>query len=161
MGTYLPTVLICRAKDNLRFHRDPHNLQPYIPHESFKATLVDKGTSTLKADKADNCMLVLGVLLRELLSGDVMERHEFRSCFLDDKGQPNEYTDLCVAMKWQEKAEREHGSEIADAIRRCILCSFEPAPDLENSTFIRAVWQGVGVPIEQFLKAWTYPATVC
>ncbi|KAI1092414.1 hypothetical protein F5B19DRAFT_208037 [Rostrohypoxylon terebratum] len=131
---WIPTVL---KKSRIILHAtnpDPYNLQPYNSHESFRATLVNKRPS-LKANTAKNCMFVLGVLLLKLLFGDVIGRQEFRSYFLDDRGQPNEYTDLCAAMKWQEKAEREHGFAIADANRRCInrrciLCSFEPAPDL-------------------------------
>jgi hypothetical protein len=104
--------------------------------------------------QARDSIFVLGVLLLELLFRDTLDRQHFRSQMLV-MGQANDHTDLCAALVWQRRAEEEFGEEIAEAIRKCIVCAFEPAPDLSSSAFLQAVWMNVVRPLEEFLRAWS------
>jgi hypothetical protein len=99
-------------------------------------------------------MFAIGVLLLELLFRETLERQPFRTQFLGPTVEPNEYTDFCTAMQWQKKVMEECGTGLADAIHRCIVCSFDSPLDLSSPSFVNSVWQGVGKPVEEFLKAW-------
>lgn len=109
------------------------------------------------ADTTRNMLFNMGVFLLELLYGDKLENQPWREEYLGSTvtRTANETTDLCTALRWQKRAEEEFGYGIADAIRRCILCSFDGAPDLENRAFLQAVCEGVVKPVENFLAAWT------
>ncbi len=60
---------------------------------------------------------------------------------------------MCTAVRWQKRAEEEFGFGLAEAIRRCILCSFD-APGLRSGAFVQAVWDAVMRPVDGFLAAW-------
>ncbi|KAK0609444.1 hypothetical protein B0T14DRAFT_531957 [Immersiella caudata] len=112
------------------------------------------GTSPAAGTSARTLLFTVGVLLMELLFGDTLERQPWRQEYLNSAtGKPNDSTDLCTALRWQKRVEEEFGFNLADAIRRCILCSFD-APDLESISFMHAVWEGVVEPVEAFLSAW-------
>ncbi|RYP78485.1 hypothetical protein DL771_000438 [Monosporascus sp. 5C6A] len=153
-------------------HLDPHEqveLRSY-KMESFEAflestprrdarlriglTMVLNILSLGKANHARNSLFTIGVLLLELLFRDTLERQSFRAEYLHS-GQINEYTDLCAALRWQKRAEEEFGDVLADAIRKCIVCAFDPEPDLGSGPFLKAVWLNVVRPIEDFLSAWS------
>ncbi|KAK7422979.1 hypothetical protein QQX98_001269 [Neonectria punicea] len=153
----LPWVPLTWKKSQVFLHApdwDTNEPKPYLSHASLKLAILDKPASLTPAEKAKTCMFAIGVLLLELLFRESLERQPYRAGFLGPTGQPNEFTDLCTAMQWQKRVEEECGYGLADAIRRCILCSFDAAPDLSNPLFVQAVWQGVGEPVEEFLSAW-------
>ncbi|KAK3312891.1 hypothetical protein B0H66DRAFT_382704 [Apodospora peruviana] len=124
--------------------------------DAFLAPLgsaIDATTST----EATRAMLFnTGVFVLELMYGDKLENQPWRDEYISTKTRAaNDATDLCTAMRWQKRTEEEFGYGIADAIRRCILCSFEGAPDLASRAFVQAVWEGVVKPVEDFLTAWS------
>lgn len=128
--------------------------QPHIRHDSFLKTISSPDKRANPGDKAQKSLFALGVLLLELLFGEKLDQQPFRKAFLGEGGLPNEYTDLCTAMSWQKKAENEFGYVLGDAIRRCIMCSFEPPLDLGKAVFVSAIWRNVAQPLEEFLTAW-------
>lgn len=62
---------------------------------------------------------------------------------------------MCSALSWQKRVEEDFGNGLANTIRKCILCAFDPAPNLSNSEFLQAVFQNVVKPVEEFLSAWS------
>lgn len=129
--------------------------QPYLSHSSLRKTLVSYG-SVPSGKKARQTLFALGVLLLELLFRENLENQPFRVGLMGKDGKPNETTDLATALLWQQRVEEEFGDELAEAIKRCLVCMFDmaPSPDLSNAAFLRAVWQQVLLPIEKFLLAW-------
>ena len=99
---------------------------------------------------------MMGVFLLELVYGDELENQPWRAeYFSNATNVANEATDLCTALRWQKRVEGEFGYGLADAIRRCILCSFDGTPNLESRAFMQAVMEGVVKPVEDFLMAWS------
>lgn len=144
------------AKD-LFLIRDPAVpiLRPYFSHASLRDSLNgNEPRSTATQTRAS--LFALGVLLLELTFRDQLENQPFRAALMGADMKPTAATDLATALMWQQKVEEELGHDLADAIKRCLVCMFEQAttPDLGNSTFVRAVWQQVVKPIETFLSAW-------
>ncbi|RSL93803.1 hypothetical protein CDV31_014566 [Fusarium ambrosium] len=110
---------------------------PYISHESVPNTF--KGKQRVERSvQARATLFTVGVLLLELLFRKTLESLPLRNEFLGKVGVADYTADLCTAIQWQKQVEAEFGDRIADAIRRCVLCAFEPQPDLGDSAFIRA-----------------------
>lgn len=71
-------------------------------------------------------------------------------------------TDLCTAVIWHKKVEREFVEGGLDltlsmAIDRCIRCSFDPwPPDLDNPEFVQAVWTSVVQPLEEYIRGYQH-----
>ena len=130
--------------------------QPYLNHSSLRQTLAIS-EEVPAAKKARLALFALGVLLLELLFRETIENQPFRIGLMGKDGKPNETTDLATALFWQQRVEEEFGDELADAIKRCLVCMFDmaPAPDLSNAAFLQAVWQQVILPVEKFLSAWS------
>ncbi|KAJ4205895.1 hypothetical protein NW759_014372 [Fusarium solani] len=139
-------VLLIRDLDST----DP---TPYISHESVRNTFKGKQRVERSA-QARASLFTIGVLLLELLFRKTLESLPSRTQYLGRVGVADYTADLCTAIQWQKQVEAEFGDRIADAIRRCVLCAFEPQPDLSDSTFIRAVFTNVVEPLEEFLLAW-------
>jgi hypothetical protein len=132
-----------------------HNHHPNSKnHSDRNSGNVARPDARNAAARARESIFMLGVTLLELLFGSTLEAQPSRAEMLNSLGQANEYTDLCTALKWQQRAEEEFGNVIADAIRRCIVCGFDPVPDLESGPFVQAVWSNVVRPMEEFLAAW-------
>ncbi|RSL97580.1 hypothetical protein CEP52_010805 [Fusarium oligoseptatum] len=111
---------------------------PYISHESVRNTF--KGKQRVERSvQARATLFTVGVLLLELLFRKTLESLPLRNEFLGKVGVADYTADLCTAIQWQKQVEAEFGDRIADAIRRCVLCAFEPQPDLGDSAFIRAM----------------------
>ncbi|KAF4443220.1 hypothetical protein F53441_11529 [Fusarium austroafricanum] len=129
--------------------------QPFLSHTSLKKTLVGE-MQTSAAKKARSILFSLGVLLLELVFREKLESQPFRERLMGTDGKPNEETDFATALLWQQRVEEEFGDELADAIKRCLVCMFDlaPAPDLNSSAFVQAVWQQVLLPVDKFLSAW-------
>lgn len=139
-------VLLIRNLDSA----DP---APYISHESVRNTFKGKQRVERSA-QARATLFTIGVLLLELLFRKTLESLPLRTEFHGRVGVADYTADLCTAIQWQKQVEAEFGDRIADAIRRCVLCAFEPQPDLGDSAFIRAVCTNVVEPLEEFLLAW-------
>ncbi|KAI8711312.1 hypothetical protein NCS52_01507200 [Fusarium sp. LHS14.1] len=111
---------------------------PYISHESVRSTFKGK-QHVERSTQARASLFTIGVLLLELLFRKTLESLPLRDQYLGRVGVADYTADLCTAIQWQKQVEAEFGDRIADAIRRCVLCAFEPQPDLSDSTFIRAL----------------------
>lgn len=144
------------AKD-LLFVRDPAVPipQPYFRHASLRHSLRRSDPRSAAAQTRAS-LFALGVLLLELVFRDHLENQPFRAALMGADMKPTAATDLATALIWQQKVEEELGYDLADAIKRCLVCMFEQAttPDLGNSGFVQAVWQQVVRPIDSFLSAW-------
>ncbi|KAG6358600.1 hypothetical protein INS49_012118 [Diaporthe citri] len=144
------------AKD-LFLVRDPEVPvpQPYFRHASLRDSLESNDPrSTSTQTRAS--LFAIGVLLLELVFRDQLENQSFRAALMGADMMPTAATDLATALMWQQKVEEELGYDLADAIKRCLVCMFEQATtlDLGNSSFVQAVWQQVVRPIDSFLTAW-------
>ncbi|KAM7199208.1 hypothetical protein V8F20_005810 [Naviculisporaceae sp. PSN 640] len=121
---------------------------PMIPTFYNHSNLEETIASDTK--QARHALFTIGILLLELLFGNPLTEPRPASTNGD-------YTNtklLCEALTWQRRAEEEFGDGIAEAIRKCIVCAFEPAADLGSPAFVTAVWANVVQPLEEFLKAW-------
>ncbi|KAI8649135.1 hypothetical protein NCS57_01449600 [Fusarium keratoplasticum] len=139
-------VLLIRDLDST----DP---TPYISHESVRNTFKGKQRVERSA-QARASLFTIGILQLELLFCKTLESLPLRNQYFGRVGVADYTADLCTAIQWQKQVEAEFGDRIAGAIRRCMLCAFEPQPDLSDSTFIRAVCTNVVQPLEKFLLAW-------
>lgn len=129
--------------------------QPYFRHASLRDSL-GSNESRSAATQTRASLFALGVLLLELVFRDQLENQPFRAGLMGADMKLTAATDLATALMWQQKVEEELGYDLADAIKRCLVCMFEQAatPDLGNSGFVQAVWQQVVRPIDSFLTAW-------
>jgi hypothetical protein len=128
--------------------------QPYIFYASIHAALQKNALKSQEsAKKARSSLLALGILLLELLFRETLEQQSFRVEYLSN-GQPNEFTDLCTALRWQKKVEGEFGDKLASAIWSCVQCEFD-SPNLERLAFVHAVLAMIVKPIEEFLQAYS------
>jgi hypothetical protein len=129
--------------------------KPYFNHASLRVTLSKKEPRSTAKQTRDS-LFALGVLLLELIFRDQLENQPFRAALMGADKRPNAATDLATALMWQQRVEEELGHDLADAVKRCLVCMFEQAatPDLGNSGFVQAVWQQVVIPIESFISAW-------
>ncbi|KAM0425999.1 hypothetical protein ACHAPT_008628 [Fusarium lateritium] len=144
------------SKMELLLVRDKDSAEPtpYISHESARSMLKGKQQLVQRSAQARASLFTIGVLLLELLFRKTLESLPLRNEYLGRSGRADYTADLCTAIQWQKQVEEEFGDRIADAIRRCVLCAFEPQPDLSDSAFIRAVCINVVEPLEEFLSAW-------
>lgn len=146
------------SKMDLLLVRNPTSSEPtpYISHNSVRSVLECKQIA--RSVQARVSLFAIGVLLLELLFRQTLESLPLRQNNLGNGGQVNDATDLCTAIQWQRQVEDEFGDRLADAIRRCVLCSFDPQPDLSNLEFVRAVCANVVEPLEEFLSVWNTPS---
>lgn len=130
--------------------------QPFFNHPWLRDSLSNKKEPRSTAVQTRASLFSLGVLLLELVFRDQLENQPFRAALLGPDKRPNQATELATALVWQQKVEEELGHDLADAIKRCLVCMFEQSttPDLSNSSFVQAVWQQVVRPIESFVLAW-------
>lgn len=156
LGTSCWTPATWTAKD-VFLVRDPAAPipQPYFRHACLRDSLCSKKPRS-PAIQTRESLFALGVLLLELVFRDQLENQPFRAALMGADMKPTAATDLATALLWQQKVEEELGHELADAIKRCLVCMFDQAatPDLGNPSFVQAVWQQVVRPIESFLSAW-------
>ncbi|KAI0867411.1 hypothetical protein GGS24DRAFT_485755 [Hypoxylon argillaceum] len=128
--------------------------QPYFFESSLLSNPRSPETPVLQSEQTRQSLFSMGVLLLELLFRETFEKQPFRAQFLNNMRQANEVTDLCAALQWHQRVGEECGYELSDAIRRCIVCSFDAPHHLGDPEFIKAVWYGVVQPLENFLLAW-------
>ncbi|KPM41489.1 hypothetical protein AK830_g5088 [Neonectria ditissima] len=127
----------------------------YMSHSSVHSLLKEQpSTSSDMVRRTKQSLLSLGILLMELIFRDTLELQPFRDEFMGATGQPNEMTNLCTAVRWHQRVEEDFGDGLSEAIRRCLMCAFDPIPDLSSVQFVQAVFQNVVWPVEQFLSAW-------
>lgn len=129
--------------------RDPSNptQHPYLSHDPLRQILA-VGQEGSAAKKAHSTLFPLGVLLLELVFREKLESQPFRAKLMGSDGAPNKETDFVTTVLWQPRVEEEFEDELADAIKRCLICMFDLAPwlDLNSSAFIQAIWQQVLLP---------------
>ncbi|KAK6819649.1 hypothetical protein PG987_016132 [Apiospora arundinis] len=124
-------------------------MQPFIQHESLADTL--RSVVSSKRQRTEAMLFTFGVILLELLYQQSLEQQPFRREYLSN-GQPNDYSDLCTAKRWQETVCEDFDEPISEAIRRCIDCAFTPRADLGDRKFLQEVLDGVLIPLEDFVK---------
>lgn len=153
-STWIPTTWT--AKD-LFLVKDPAVSlpKPYFKHPWLRE-LLSSNEPRSPATQTRASLFALGVLLLELTFRDQLENQSFRASKMGADMKPTAASDLATALLWQQKVEEELGHDLADAIKRCLVCMFDQAvtPDLGNSRFVQAVWQQVVRPIESFIRAW-------
>ena len=154
------------SKDEFQFLCDTqtvHSDNPHVSHVFFSNTAVTSGVGTCRPpetavviteDETRASLFKIGVVILELLFGHNIEDCGFRRLYYGPNNQPNEWTDLCTARKWAGKVLGECGVEIADAVRRCLDCSFGPRPNLQDKRFREAVYEGVIRPLADYSKIW-------
>ena len=152
------------CKDQLLFLADSHNLYSDYPYvsQTFIPNVTDAPTtnqsfhsppSTAEEDTRAS-LFTIGVIILELIFGHNIEACSFRHAYYGANNQPNDQTDVSTARKWSQKVLGECGADIADAVRRCLDCSFGPRPDLKDRRFREAVYDGVIKPLADRLKTW-------
>ena len=152
------------SKDQLLFLADTHDLYSDYPYvaQTFTPDATDAPTtiqssqplpSTAEEDTRAS-LFTIGVIILELIFGHNIEACSFRHVYYGSNNQPNDQTDICTARKWSQKVLGECGADIADAVRRCLDCSFGPRPDLKDKRFREAVYDGVIRPLADRLKTW-------
>lgn len=99
------------------------------------------------------CLRSLGVLLLELLFGEPLESRSLRQADLKPDGRGSDLADEFAIFMWQKEVEKHFGDGIAEAIKRCLWCLFESDADFGNSAFVRAIWEYVALPVQQFTHA--------
>ncbi|KAK4041662.1 hypothetical protein C8A01DRAFT_45203 [Parachaetomium inaequale] len=109
-------------------------------------------------ERTRTSLFTVGILLLELIFGHALEDCRFRREYYGSNNQPNEQTDACTARRWARGLLGESGAEVADAVRRCLDCSFGPRPDLGDARFCEGVYEGVVRPLAEYAGAW--PAVV-
>ena len=149
------------SKDQLLFLVDAHDLYsdyPYVaqnftPDAPTTNQFFHSPPSTAEEDTRAS-LFTIGVILLELIFGHNIEACSFRHVYYGSNNQPNDQTNISTARKWSQKVLGECGADIADAVRRCLDCSFGPRPDLKDSRFRQAVYDGVIRPLADRLKTW-------
>ncbi|KAK8090677.1 hypothetical protein PG994_000182 [Apiospora phragmitis] len=141
------------GKDDIQVMRNPggsvvSRTQSFIHHESLSGTL--KSAVASKRQRTEATLFAFGVILLELLYQQSLEQQPFRNEYLSN-GQPNDYSDLCTAKRWQETVYEDFDEPISEAIRRCIDCAFTPRADFGDKKFLQEVLDGVLVPLEDFV----------
>ncbi|KAK0702169.1 hypothetical protein B0H67DRAFT_650231 [Lasiosphaeris hirsuta] len=126
------------------------SLYPYFSASSIH-TPTNPPRLAAHREKAKASLRALGILLLELTFGDTLENQPFRAEYLSGD-RPNEYTDLCTALRWQKKVEEELGLKLAQVIDRCLSCRLDPDPNLGSKEFLSAVWQWVVRPLEEVVS---------
>ena len=152
------------SKDQLLFLADAQDLYSDYPYvaQTFTPNVTDASTtsqcfhsppSTAEGDTRAS-LFTIGVIILELMFGHNIEACSFRHVYYGSNNQPNDQTDISTARKWSQKVLGECGADIADAVRRCLDCSFGPRPDLKDRRFREAVYDGVIRPLADRLQTW-------
>lgn len=121
---------------------------------STNATSATTNSSSPQTFNTKAALSGLGIMLLELCFGKPIEDHPSREQYLRPDQKPNAFTDITTARVWHEEVLGEVGYEVSDAIRRCLDCSFGPKPNLEDKEFQEAVFDGVVLPLQEFLSIW-------
>lgn len=134
----------------------PYVSQMFIPSVTNPPTTDNfQGTPpSISEEETRASLFAVGVIILELIFGHNIEACSFRPHYYGPDNQPNDQTDVSTARKWSQKVLGECGVEIADVVRRCLDCSFGPEPNLRDTRFKQAVYDGVIRPLADHLKAW-------
>ena len=158
------------SKDQLYFLADAQHVYSDYPYvsQTFMPGTTDPPTTdnspgtppSISEQETRASLFTVGVIILELVFGHNIEACSFRHHYYGSDNQPNDQTDLCTARRWSQQVLGECGIEIADVVRRCLDCSFGPAPNLRDTRFKQAVYDGVVRPLADYLKAWQVTTTV-
>ena len=152
------------SKDQFYFLADAQHVYSDYPYVSqmFMPSVTEQPTTenpqgtppSISEEETRASLFTVGVIILELIFGHNIEACSFRRHYYGSDNQPNDQTDVSTARKWSQKVLGECGIEIADVVRRCLDCSFGPRPNLRDSRFKQAVYDGVIRPLADHLKAW-------
>ena len=152
------------SKDQFYFLADAKNVYSDYPYVSqmFLPSVIDQPTTdsclgsppSISEEETRASLFTVGVIILELIFGQNIEACSFRCLYYGSKNQPNDQTDVSTARKWSQKVLGECGPEIDDVVRRCLDCSFGPKPNLRDSKFKQAVYDGVIRPLADHSKTW-------
>ena len=134
----------------------PYISQAFEPGVTRPPTTDDCLGSTPSISEEDTraMLFTVGVIILELIFGHNIEDCRFRRHYYGPNQQPNDQTDISTARKWSQKVLGECGVEIDDVVRRCLDCSFGPRPNLQDTRFREAVYEGVISPLIEYLRVW-------
>lgn len=129
---------------------------PYLTRNFARANS-DAATRTRSWQSCDEeatrtCLFTVGVTILELIFGYSIESCSFRKDYFGADNKPNDQTDISTARRWAKKVLGECGPDISDVVRRCLDCSFGPRPDLSDTRFREAVYEGVIKPLVGYSK---------
>ncbi|KAK4155958.1 hypothetical protein C8A00DRAFT_31208 [Chaetomidium leptoderma] len=119
-----------------------------------QAAAPNLGGKPSQEEDARACLFTVGVMILELIFGHNIEECRFRNEYFGNDNKPNDQTDVCTARRWAKKVLGESGANVADAVRRCLDCSFGPRPDFGDVRFRESVYEGVIKPLSDYSKAW-------
>jgi hypothetical protein len=142
-----------------------YNEQPYLSRSFMKPVGSSDPIAGAKssspsesafAEEEDTraALFTIGITILELIFGQPITACPFRKNYYGPDGKPNDLTDANTAEKWSKTVLGEYGPEISEVIRRCLHCSFGPAPNMSNPRFREALYQGVVCPLADALKPW-------
>ena len=152
------------SKDEFLFLADSQSVHSNYPYISklFSSTSTDLSAASnslspppsVSEEEIRASLFSVGVVILELIFGHTIQACTFRHLYYGSNNQPNDLTDVSTARKWSQKVLGECGAEIADVVRRCLDCSFGPRPNLKDTRFREAVYEGVIRPLADYLKTW-------
>ncbi|OJD33126.1 uncharacterized protein BKCO1_3300010 [Diplodia corticola] len=97
-------------------------------------------------------LFALGILLIELCLGQPFDELRTRAGHALMPVASAAPSDFVVADRLLDDVTAESGDRYADAVRRCVRCTFDTRKfDLEDEGFRRAVYEGVVAPLEENL----------
>ncbi|RFU33868.1 hypothetical protein B7463_g2502, partial [Scytalidium lignicola] len=87
-------------------------------------------------------LLALGILLLELcFNSPITSQTKLRANYLQPNGQPHNETDFLTARDWVYEVGEEAGLEFENAVKCCVLCSFDVKPNWEDRRFVQGVYE--------------------
>lgn len=152
------------SKDQFFFLADTQHVYSDYPYVSqmFMPSVTDPPTTdnsldtppSIPEEETRASLFTVGVVILELIFGHNIDACSFRHHYYGVDNQPNDQTDISTARKWSQQVLGECGGEIDDVVRRCLDCSFGPRPNLRDTRFKQAVYDGVIRPLTDYLKMW-------
>ncbi|CAM1501131.1 Fc.00g102930.m01.CDS01 [Cosmosporella sp. VM-42] len=175
MAAYIATALLHAhlspwlsskwSKRDLHFLADTNqfplcNSHPFVSRNFVSIPRDDENDVWASGTREENeeatraCLFAVGVMILELIFGRNIEDCSFRAEYYGKDNQPNDQTDVSTARRWAKKVLGESGPQIADAVRRCLDCSFGPRPNFADVRFREAVYEGVIKPLAAYSGTW-------
>lgn len=152
-------IILLQGRDDLRAnYRSVYISIPMRSREKLKSVEEHKSSNTLEAcpNIRNEFTFGLGILLIEICLAKTIEQLRIPSD-LNPDGTEHVTTNFRTATRSLDEVYQEAGGRYGDAVRRCIYCDFDQRKaDLEESSFRRAVYEGVVYWLEEDLKEFHY-----
>jgi hypothetical protein len=143
---------------------------PFICHSftSTKVCLCPEHSPKITAKSAQHfatrgSLENLGILLLELCFGTAIEnRPDLRTPHLVE-GKAHNQTNYLAARDWIYEVGEEAGLEFENAIKCCVLCSFDVKPDWADTKFTQSVYMDVVEPLGKVITelGWSNAFVAC